>query len=738
MTDCHEKTEKKHSCCCGSAQQPTPEDCCGTPAPRITKAYYCPMCPGVESDLPGICPVCGMALERAPAALVGAEEDSELKNMTQRFWIALLLSVPVVLLDMGSHIPMLAGFSTRASLWIQLVLSTPVVFWAGWPFFERGFRSVLQRRLNMFTLISLGTGTAYFFSLASMFLGAYLPHSFRHDGMAPVYFEAAAVITVLVLLGQILELRARAATGAAIRSLLGLAPKEAHRLRDGVELDVPLDQVQAGDVLRVKPGEKVPVDGIILEGASALDESMLTGESMPAPKESGGRVMAGTLNGNGSFLMRSEKVGAETLLARIVQMVSQAQRSRAPIQRVADSVAAWFVPAVVGVAALTFICWALLGPQPALAYGLVNAVAVLIIACPCALGLATPMSVMVAVGRGAGMGVLVKDAAALEVLGKVDTLVIDKTGTLTEGRPAVSKLIAVNGNTQERLLQLAASLERYSEHPLAGAVLRAAEEKHLELLAVDEFAAVPGCGVKGKIAGRAVSAGSDAWLLQEGVRGLQALNLEAEPFHAKGFMVIRVAVDGTAAGLLVLSDPLKAGAPEAIAALHCMGLKIVMLTGDNAQTARRIAEKLGIDDVHAELMPRDKFERVVALKQEGKRVAMAGDGINDAPALAAADVGIAMGTGTDVAMHSAGITLVKGNLLGIVHAITLSRATMWNIRQNLFFAFIYNGLGVPVAAGVLYPFWGVLLHPVFASAAMACSSVSLIVNALRLRNVRLE
>jgi P-type Cu+ transporter len=692
--------------------------------------YTCPMHPEVWQDHPGVCPICGMALE--PVRATAGEDDGELRDMVLRFKVGLLLSIPVLVLAMGAHLPALDAISPKVSAWIQFVLSSPVVLWCGWPFFERGARSIAKRSLNMFTLISLGTGAAYLFSVFVLFFSGLLPHSLTHGGVLPVYFEAAAFIIVLVLFGQVLELRARAGTGEAIRALLGLAPKIAHRVTDGREEDVALDLVRVGDLLRVKPGEKIPVDGVVVEGRSLVDESMLTGEPIPVEKTKEGRLVGGTLNGNGSLLMRAEKVGSETMLAQIVQMVSEAQRSRAPIQRLADVVSAWFVPAVVLVAVVTFFVWLLFGPEPALAYALVNAVAVLIIACPCALGLATPMSIMVAVGRGAGMGVLFKDAQALEILGKVMALVVDKTGTLTEGRPSVTRIIARKPGGEPEVLSLAAALERNSEHPLAGAVVRAAPAK--ESAEVDQFEATPGGGVRGRVNGRTVLLGKREFLEAARVRSLDQLD-GASALQREGLTVIWLAVDHEAAGVLGISDSVKASTPEAISKLHRAGLKVVMLTGDNRETARQVATKLGIDDVVAEISPANKQAKVEELKGRGEIVAMAGDGVNDAPALAAAHVGIAMGTGTDVAMQSAGVTLVKGDLRGIVQAIALSRATMRNIRENLLFAFLYNAVGVPIAAGVLYPFFGVLLSPIFASAAMALSSVSVIANALRLKKV---
>ena len=702
----------------------------------ITPTYTCPMHPEVRQDHPGICPICGMALEALDPTPV-AEEDGELRDMTRRFQVGALLSIPVVILAMGTHLPILDRIPGLLSVWIQFALSTPVVLWAGWPFFERGVRSVLTRHLNMFTLIALGTGAAYVFSVVVLLLPDALPHSMRHGGTLPVYFEAAAAIITLVLLGQVLELRARAGTGEAIRALLGLAPKIAHRVRNGEEQDVALDAVEKGDSLRVKPGEKIPVDGVVAEGRSAVDESMLTGEPVPVEKLAGAKVVAGTLNGTGSFLMTAERVGAETMLAQIVAMVAQAQRSRAPIQRLADAVSAWFVPAVVAVALVTFGVWFAFGPEPALVYALVNAVAVLIIACPCALGLATPMSIMVAVGRGASLGVLVKDAEAMETLGKVNTLIVDKTGTLTEGRPKVTTIVVTERFTEEQVLAAAAAVEAQSEHPLAGAVIEAARQRAIAIASVESFNAVTGAGVIGRVAGQEVFVGQKRLLDAREIEISSDLTAKAGELQAAGQTVIWVAINGVAAGALALDDPIKSTTPEAISAIHALGIHILMLTGDNAETARRIGTQLGIDEVVAEVTPQDKQRHVAEQKSQGGVVAMAGDGVNDAPALAAADVGIAMGTGTDIAMHSSGVTLVKGDLRGIVHAIALSRATMRNIRQNLAFAFLYNTLGIPIAAGVLYPFFGLLLSPIIASAAMALSSVSVIGNALRLKRTRI-
>jgi len=721
---------------CGMALEPV------APAPvRARTQWTCPMHPQIVRDVPGSCPICGMALEPRAA---GAEEgpDPELADMTRRFWIGLGLSVPLLAFAMGDMLPgePLRHFVPgRVAAWLQLILATPVVLWAGWPFFVRAWASIVNRSLNMFTLIALGTGTAYVYSVAGTVAPGLFPESFRtHGGEVGLYFEAAAIITVLVLLGQVLELRARSRTSSAIRALMSLAPPTARRARpDGSEEDVPLEAVGAGDLLRVRPGERVPVDGVVLEGTSAVDESMVTGESIPVEKVPGGRVVGGTVNGTGSFVMRAERVGSETLLARIVQMVAEAQRTRAPIQRLADQVSAWFVPAVVVIAALTFIGWSLWGPEPRLAYGLVNAVAVLIIACPCALGLATPMSIMVGTGRGAQAGVLIKNAEALELTEKVDTLVVDKTGTLTEGKPRLTVVKAARGYDETTILRLAAGLERASEHPLAAAILAGAAERGVTVAAPEDFRSLTGKGVVGRVEGHAVALGNLALLQELGVGVDLSLPEAADNLRSDGQTVMLVAVDGRAAGLIGVADPIKPSALGALQTLRQSGLHIVMLTGDSRRTAEAVARKLGIDDVEAEVLPERKSEVVRDLQAKGRKVAMAGDGVNDAPALAQADVGIAMGTGTDVAIESASIALVKGDLRGIVRARRLSRATMRNIRENLFFAFVYNALGVPVAAGVLYPVFGLLLSPIIASAAMTFSSVSVIGNALRLRRAEL-
>jgi Cu+-exporting ATPase len=708
------------------------------PVPEGT-IYTCPMHPEVRQVGPGSCPICGMALEPV-LATADQGPNPELIDMTRRFWIGLALTVPVLALEMGGHLTGLQHFvgGGRTSNWIQLVLATPVVLWAGWPFFVRGWHSVITQQLNMFTLIAMGTGTAWVYSVLATVSPGLFPAAFRAaDGSVAVYFEAAAVITVLVLLGQVLELRARESTGGAIRALLDLAPKTARVLRDGgTEHEVPLSDVAVGDRLRVRPGEKVPVDASVVEGRSAVDESMVTGESMPVTKETGDRVIGGTLNQSGALIIEAKRVGRDTMLAQIVALVAEAQRSRAPIQRLADQVSSWFVPAVIAVAVAAFAAWAIWGPEPRLSYGLVAAVAVLIIACPCALGLATPMSIMVGVGRGADAGVLIRNAEALERMERVDTLVIDKTGTLTEGKPAVTAIVPSPGFDETELLRLAASVERASEHPLAAAIVAAAEERGITLADVRGFDSPTGKGAIGMVERKRVVIGN-AKLLAELSIATKELESEAERLRRDGATAIFVAIDGKAAGVLAIADPVKPSTPEALAALRGDGIRIVMLTGDNRTTAEAVARRLGIEDVEAEVLPEEKSSVVTRLKEQGRIVAMAGDGVNDAPALAAADIGIAMGTGTDVAIESAGITLLKGDLRGIVRARRLSEATMRNIRQNLFFAFVYNAAGVPVAAGVLYPVFGILLSPIIAAAAMAASSVSVIANALRLRHVRL-
>jgi Cu+-exporting ATPase len=779
--------ESTHSCCTPKPQQ---HSCCGgseshhghdhdhESARAATKRYFCPMCHGVESDSPGDCPKCGMALEQNPAwkpdkrtvytcpmhpevqqdhpgdcpkcgmalepkTLAAAEDDDdpELARMTLRFWIGAALTLPVFLLAMTHLVPAwrhLEWVNGPESRWAQFALTTPVVLWAGAPFFLRGWRSVVNRHLNMFTLIALGVGSAYAFSVVALVAPGLFPESFHRHGQVDIYFEASAVIIVLVLLGQVLEGRARQRTGGALKALLNLAPKTARVVRNGQEEEVPLDEVHVGDRIRVRPGASVPVDGTVVEGRSNVDESMITGEAVPVEKKAGDTLTGGTVNGTGTFLMEAAHVGDETVLARIVDMVAQAQRSRAPIQNLADKVAGWFVPTVLIAAALTFFGWAVFGPEPRFAYAIACAVAVLIIACPCALGLATPMSVMVGVGRGAGEGVLIRNAEAMEQLGKVDTLVVDKTGTLTEGRPKLVKIVAVDGTEENDLLKLAAAVEQTSEHPLAAAIVAGARDRELSLTDATDFQSTTGGGVVAKVSGREVAIGKSAFLAERRVSGLDALEEKASALQGEGNTVVFVAIDGKAAGLLAIQDPVKASTAEAVRELHAMGLRVIMLTGDNRRTAEAVARSLDIDEVEAGVEPARKHDRVEELKREGKIVAMAGDGINDAPALAAAHVGIAMGTGTDVAMESAGVTLVKGDLRGIARSIRLSRAMMRNIRQNLFFAFAYNALGIPLAAGALYPFTGALLSPMIAGAAMSFSSVSVIANALRLRKARLS
>ena len=767
----HPAPAVKHDCCAGHDHHQRDVK------PSSGAKYFCLMCPGVESDKPGDCPKCGMALERNPAwkaasktiytcpmhpeierdqpgdcpicgmALVpkagtaAAEEDnSELTDMTRRMWISSVLALPVFVVAMLHIIPSMAHASwvvSDASRWMQFILSTPVVLWAGAPFFRRGWRSLITRHFNMWTLIMLGVGAAYLFSVVAMLTPSVFPESMQMHGKVGIYFEAAAVIIVLVLLGQVLELRARSRTGSAIKALLNLAPPTARQVAAGGDKEVPLDQVKVGDSLRVVPGDKVPVDGTVTEGHSNVEESMITGEPVPVEKKVGDKVTGGTVNGPGSFVMRAERVGSDTLLGQIVNMVADAQRSRAPIQGLADKVAGIFVPVVLAVSVLTFVLWMWLGPEPRLAHAIVNAVAVLIIACPCALGLATPMSIMVGVGRGAQEGVLVKNAEALERLEKITTLVVDKTGTLTQGKPKLMDVMPSDGFDAKDFLRLAASLEQNSEHPLAAAIVQGAKDRGVVIDAVKDFRSVTAGGVIGTIAGRVVMIGKPDFLRNERVTGLEALEASAVKLQEEGKTAMYVAIDGKPAGILAVADPIKSTTAEAIRDLQALGLKIVMLTGDNRRTAAVVAKQLSLDAVEAEIEPAGKVAHVKKLREEGKHVAMAGDGINDAPALSEAEVGIAMGTGTDVAMQSAGVTLVKGDLRGIAKAIRLSRATMRNIRQNLFFAFLYNALGIPVAAGVLYPFFGLLLSPMLAGAAMSLSSVSVITNALRLRRVKL-
>jgi Cu+-exporting ATPase len=741
----HHSDHRKNTDCHGSSANPTPQIDGDNPYDTVPPGYegtvyICPMCAPVRQTEPGACPMCGMALE--PEGVVTGEEDqSELRDMTRRFWISAAFTLPLFVYAMGEMLPgqpfhglVPAGLSQ----WLQLALATPVVLWGGWPFLVRGVQSVRTMNLNMFTLIGLGVCVAYGFSVVATVAPGLFPASFRDaSGRVGVYYEAAAVITTLVLLGQVLELRARRATSGAIRSLLELAPADARRIReDGTEEDVPLDELAVDDRLRVRPGEKVPVDGVIEEGRSTIDESMITGEPLPVEKNAEDPVTGGTVNQTGGFIMRVTRVGEDTLLSRIVHMVAEAQRSRAPIQRLADVVAGWFVPTVVGVAVIAFIAWSVWGPEPAMAYALVNAVAVLIIACPCALGLATPMAIMVGTGKGAQSGILVKNAEALETLEKIDTLVVDKTGTLTEGRPRLTAVEAGGDLAEDDLLRLAASLERASEHPLAAAIVEGARDRGISLADVSDFGSVTGKGVSGTVDGRRVAVGNRAMMDEVGA-GDDGLAGHADELRSQGRTVMFVAVDGAPAGLVAVSDPIKETTPEALRSLHEAGISVVMLTGDSRATAEAVGRELGIDEIHAEVLPEDKNRIVTELQERGAMVAMAGDGINDAPALAKAHVGIAMGTGTDVAMESAGVTLVKGDLRGIAKALTLSRATMRNIRQNLFFAFVYNSLGVPVAAGVLYPWFGLLLSPMIAAAAMSLSSVSVIGNALRLRGVKL-
>jgi Cu+-exporting ATPase len=706
--------------------------------PQPGVKWTCPMHPQIVRDGPGSCPICGMALEPMTPSADGAP-NPQLVDMTRRLWIGAVLTLPVLALEMGAHLLGLADFIPKqTNNWIQFAFAAPVVLWAGWPFFERGWASVVNRSLNMFTLIAMGVGVAFVYSAFAVLAPGLFPAGFRSEGAVPVYFEAAAVITVLVLLGQVLELRARENTSGAIRALLDLAPKTARRLRDdGGDEDVHVGHIHVGDRLRVRPGEKIPVDGVLLEGRVAIDESLVTGESMPVTKTTGDKVIAGALNKTGSFVMRAEKVGADTLLSQIVAMVAQAQRSRAPIQRLADQVSGWFVPAVIVAAVIAFVVWAAVGPEPRLSYALLAAVSVLIIACPCALGLATPMSIMVGVGRGARAGVLIKNAEALERFEKIDTLVIDKTGTLTEGKPAVVSIATSSGHAEDDVLRLAASLERGSEHPLADAIVRAATERRLALSEAADFDSPVGKGVVGQVDGKSIVVGRASFLKERNI-AVSALEADAERLRGEGATVICVAVDGALAGVIAIADPIKETSPDAVRELQAQGVRLVMMTGDNRTTALAVAKKLGIEDVEADVLPQDKARVVEKLRAEGRAVAMAGDGVNDAPALAAADIGVAMGAGADVAIESAGVTLLRGDLMGLVRARRLSQAVMRNIRQNLFFAFIYNAAGVPIAAGVLYPAFGLLLSPAIAAAAMALSSVSVIANALRLNATSLQ
>jgi P-type Cu+ transporter len=729
-------SDKPGSCpICGMTLEPM--------VPRASEGktiYTCPMHPEVEQDHPGQCPKCGMTLEPKTVGGVDEHEQHEIRSVSVKFWVGLGLTIPVLILAMGKFVPALnlqTLIPMSISKWLELILSTPVVLWAGAMFFERGWRSLVNRHLNMFTLVAMGVGVAYLYSVVGVVFPGIFPDSFKEGGEVALYFEAATSITVLVLLGQMLEAKARSQTGQAIRGLLGLAAKTAHRVRDGKEEEVPVEEIGKGDVLRVRPGEKVPIDGLIVEGRSTLDESMITGEPMPTEKTVNDTVIGATVNQTGSFLMRAEKVGADTLLSQIVHLVSEAQRSRAPIQKLADTVAGYFVPAVILTAIIAFIVWAIWGPAPAMAYAIVNAVSVLIIACPCALGLATPMSIMVGVGKGAQSGILIKNAEAIERTEKVNCLLTDKTGTLTAGKPRVTSAIPASGVDEQQLLRMAASLEQNSEHPLARAIVDEANEKRIAVMPVDDFQSTTGGGVSGRIGGRKALIGKEKFLAETGLSIPSELSAKARELQEKAQTVVWVASDGSVVGVLGISDPIKKTTPGAIKALHDLGLKVIMATGDNRKTADAVARELAIDEVRAELNPKDKNEIIKQLRQEKYVVAMAGDGINDAPALAEADVGIAMGTGTDVAMQSAGITLVKGDLVGIVKAIALSRAVMRNIRENLFFAFVYNALGIPIAAGILYPFFGILLSPMIAGAAMAFSSLSVISNALRLRNLKL-
>ena len=735
---------------CPGVESEEPGDCpkCGMPLERkpawkgsVNATYTCPMHPEVRQDHPGDCPICGMPLELASGGSSDdSDDEADLKRLSRKLWIGAVLAAPIFISAMAGMFPGILPNDQRAAdwrRWMEFVLSIPVVFWSGDFIWRRAWNSIRHRSANMYTLLGLGIGAAFVFSVVALFAPDLFPHEMQHGGVAGLYFEAAAVITVLAVLGEYLQERARKRTGQAVKALLGLAPKTARRVKDGREEDVALDLIKVGDLLRVRPGEKIPLDGRITEGGSNVDESMLTGEPIPVEKATGDRVIGATVNQTGSFVMRAEKVGADTLLSQIVHMVSQAQRSRAPIQALADKVASWFVPAVIGIAVITAVAWTFWGPEPAAAYAITNAVAVLIIACPCALGLATPMSIMVGVGRGANLGILVRDAAALQRAEKVTHLITDKTGTLTEGRPQLTEAYAGVGVDQTQLVAYAASLERGSEHPLAHAIVKAAENRKVAIPEVKNFQSVTGAGVVGEIDGKLVRVGKRAWLISEGVKVSPDFDVNAERLLRNGGIVIWVSVDTAVAGVLALADPIKDSSPDAIQRLHALGLKVVMLTGDSRITAEAVGKKLGIDDVRAELAPQDKLRIVEELQTQGHVVAMAGDGINDAPALAAANVGIAMGTGTDVAIESAGITLVKGDLRGIANSLALSRRVMKNIRQNLFLAFIYNSAGVPIAAGILYPLTGWLLNPMFAGAAMALSSVSVITNALRLKTTRL-
>lgn len=699
---------------------------------NIAKEYTCPMHPQIIQDHPGSCPICGMALE--PKMIeIGQEDDSEYKSMLLRFWIGMAFAIPVLLLAMSS----MFNIPSYASRWMEFLLSTPVVLWAGWPFFQRGYQSLVNRHLNMFSLISLGVGVAYIYSLIAFFFPHFFPSTFSQHGEVPLYFETAAIITVLVLLGQVLELKARSQTSQAIKALLNKAAKTARIVEQGQEREIPIDQVKVGDILRVRPGDKIPVDGTVIEGKSFIDESLVTGESMPVEKAAQDPVIGGSINQKGSFLMRAEKVGSDTLLSRIVQMVAEAQRSQAPIQSMADQISGYFVPTVVLIAFFTFLIWFWIGPEPSFTYGLVNAVAVLIIACPCALGLATPMSIMVGMGKGAEAGVLIKNAQALEKLEKIKTVIVDKTGTLTEGKPKITKIIALAQGKENEILRFAAAVEQNSEHPLANSFVELAKEQSITLSKVENFQSYTGGGVSGQVEGYEIVVGKSSLLEEKKIKGTEILLQKAQDLQQQAQTVIFVAINGQAAGLVTVSDPIKTSTLDAVKELHKMGLKMIMLSGDNPLTAQSVAKKLTIDEVHANVTPIYKQQFVEQAKSKFGLVAMAGDGINDAPALAAADIGIAMGTGTDVAMESADVTLVKGDLMGIVRAIRLSHAMMRNVRQNLFFAFIYNALGIPIAAGLLYPFTGLLLNPMIAALAMSLSSVSVIMNSLRLRNVKL-